>query len=152
MRNTAPPVLKTGPVTRAGSASARRVAEPNARSTRSCARVDRAAPYVNQPLNNIGRGGTRSIYSWATLAGAAPFAAASVLPLSAAASALLLPRPRALPLRRTRAWALRRAPPLLLPLPRALPGDPTALLHADELLALYRPDGGRAVPVAVLIG
>lgn len=38
------------------------------------------------------------------------------------------------------------------PLPRALPGDPTALLHADELLALYRPDGGRAVPVAVLIG
>lgn len=33
-------------------------------------RVDRAAPYVNQPLNNIGRGGTRSIYSWATLAGA----------------------------------------------------------------------------------
>lgn len=57
----------------------------------------------------------------ATLAGAAPFAAASVLPLSAAASALLLPRPRALPLRRTRAWALRRAPPLLLPRPRALP-------------------------------
>lgn len=32
-------------------------------------RVDRAAPYVNQPLNSIGRGGTRSIYSWATLAG-----------------------------------------------------------------------------------
>ncbi len=38
------------------------------------------------------------------------------------------------------------------PLPRALPGDPTALLHADELLALYRPDGVRAIPVAVLIG
>lgn len=38
------------------------------------------------------------------------------------------------------------------PLPRTLPGDPTALLHEEHLLALYRPDGGRAVPVAVLIG
>lgn len=33
----------------------------------------------------------------------------------------------------------------------ALPGDPTALLHGGRLLALYRPDGGRAVPVAVLV-
>lgn len=38
------------------------------------------------------------------------------------------------------------------PLPRSLPGDPTALLHGGELLALYRPDGDRAVPVAVLVG
>ncbi len=38
------------------------------------------------------------------------------------------------------------------PLPRSLPGDPTALLHEGDLLALYRPDGDRAVPVAVLVG
>lgn len=38
------------------------------------------------------------------------------------------------------------------PLPRSLPGDPTALLYDGELLALYRPDGDRAVPVAVLVG
>ncbi len=38
------------------------------------------------------------------------------------------------------------------PLPRSLPGDPTALLHGGDLLALYRPDGDRAVPVAVLVG
>ncbi|MFT3861571.1 tRNA pseudouridine(55) synthase TruB [Micropruina sp.] len=38
--------------------------------------------------------------------------------------------------------------PLTLP----VPADPTALLHADELLALYRPDGDRAVPIAVLSG
>ncbi len=30
-------------------------------------------------------------------------------------------------------------------------GNPTALLHGDELLALYRPENGRAVPVAVLV-
>ena len=37
-----------------------------------------------------------------------------------------------------------------VPLALALPGDPTALLHQHDLLALYRPDGDRAVPVAVL--
>lgn len=35
-------------------------------------------------------------------------------------------------------------------LARAVPADPTALLHAGRLLALYRPEGGRSVPVAVL--
>jgi tRNA pseudouridine55 synthase len=35
----------------------------------------------------------------------------------------------------------------------SVPADPTALLHDDQLLALYRPDGvARAVPVAVLVG
>ena len=39
------------------------------------------------------------------------------------------------------------------PLPLELPGEVTALLCDDLLLALYRPDGpGRAVPVAVLTG
>ncbi len=37
------------------------------------------------------------------------------------------------------------------PLRLALPTDPTALLHDGRLLALYRPDGNRAVPVAVLV-
>ncbi|MFT4216032.1 MAG: tRNA pseudouridine(55) synthase TruB [Micropruina sp.] len=37
-------------------------------------------------------------------------------------------------------------------LDRPMPADPTALLHAGELLALYRPDGNRGIPVAVLIG
>ena len=37
------------------------------------------------------------------------------------------------------------------PLALTLPADPTALLHGDRLLALYRPDGGRAVPLAVLV-
>ena len=32
-----------------------------------------------------------------------------------------------------------------------LPADPTALLHDGRLLALYRPDADRAVPVAVLV-
>lgn len=36
-------------------------------------------------------------------------------------------------------------------LPLRLPADPTALLHDDVLLALYRPDGERAAPVAVLV-
>lgn len=38
------------------------------------------------------------------------------------------------------------------PLDLALPAEPTALLRDDELLALYRPDGARAVPLAVLTG
>ncbi|MFT4295760.1 MAG: tRNA pseudouridine(55) synthase TruB [Micropruina sp.] len=38
------------------------------------------------------------------------------------------------------------------PLHRSLPGEPAALLHDGELLALYRQDGDRAVPVAVLVG
>ncbi|HOQ52051.1 MAG TPA: tRNA pseudouridine(55) synthase TruB [Micropruina sp.] len=38
------------------------------------------------------------------------------------------------------------------PLRRPVPADPTALLHGQELLALYRPAGERAVPVAVLVG
>lgn len=38
------------------------------------------------------------------------------------------------------------------PLRLSLPGDPAALLHDGELLALYRPDGERAVAVAVLTG
>ncbi|HMR22655.1 MAG TPA: tRNA pseudouridine(55) synthase TruB [Micropruina sp.] len=38
------------------------------------------------------------------------------------------------------------------PLHVSLPGEPTALLHDGELLALYRPDGNRAVAVAVLTG
>lgn len=38
------------------------------------------------------------------------------------------------------------------PLRLTVPGDPTALIHEDGLLALYRPDGDRAVPVAVLVG
>jgi len=33
-----------------------------------------------------------------------------------------------------------------------LPAEPTALLHDGQLLALYRPDGERAVPLAVLVG
>lgn len=37
-------------------------------------------------------------------------------------------------------------------LQRPVPADPTALLFGDELLALYRPEGERAVPVAVLVG
>jgi tRNA pseudouridine55 synthase len=37
------------------------------------------------------------------------------------------------------------------PLPLGLPADPTAVLHDGRLLALYRPDAGRAVPVAVLV-
>ena len=32
-----------------------------------------------------------------------------------------------------------------------LSADPTAMLHDEQLLALYRPDGDRAVPVAVLV-
>ena len=36
------------------------------------------------------------------------------------------------------------------PLSITVPDDPTALLHQHDLLALYRPDGDRAVPVAVL--
>lgn len=36
-------------------------------------------------------------------------------------------------------------------LPIGLPADPTALLHGDQLLALYRPEGEGAVPVAVLV-
>ncbi|MFZ0529593.1 MAG: tRNA pseudouridine(55) synthase TruB [Propionicimonas sp.] len=36
------------------------------------------------------------------------------------------------------------------PLAVAVPGDPTAILHGEQFLALYRSDGaGRAVPVAV---
>lgn len=31
-----------------------------------------------------------------------------------------------------------------------VPADPTAVLHGDRLLALYRPEADRAVPVAVL--
>ncbi len=38
------------------------------------------------------------------------------------------------------------------PLHVSLPGEPTALLYDGELLALYRPDGNRAVAVAVLTG
>lgn len=38
------------------------------------------------------------------------------------------------------------------PLRLALPGEPAALIHDGELLALYRRDGDRAVPVAVLVG
>ena len=38
------------------------------------------------------------------------------------------------------------------PLHVRLAGEPTALLHDGELLALYRPDGNRAVAVAVLTG
>ena len=34
---------------------------------------------------------------------------------------------------------------------RPVPADPTALLAGDELLALYRPDGARALPVAVFV-
>jgi tRNA pseudouridine55 synthase len=34
---------------------------------------------------------------------------------------------------------------------RPAPADPTALIAGDELLALYRPDGERAVPVAVFV-
>ena len=37
------------------------------------------------------------------------------------------------------------------PLALALPADPTALLHGEQLLALYRADGDRAVPIAVLV-
>jgi len=37
------------------------------------------------------------------------------------------------------------------PLQLALSADPTALLHHDRLLALYRPEGDRAVAVAVLV-
>jgi len=37
------------------------------------------------------------------------------------------------------------------PLQLALPAEPTALLHEDRLLALYRPVGDRAVAVAVLV-
>lgn len=37
------------------------------------------------------------------------------------------------------------------PLQLALAADPTALLHDGRLLALYRPDTERAVPVAVLV-
>ncbi|MGB7963426.1 MAG: tRNA pseudouridine(55) synthase TruB [Propionicimonas sp.] len=36
------------------------------------------------------------------------------------------------------------------PLELTLPASPTALVHGSELLALYRPEGDRAVPVAVL--
>ncbi|MFV0452433.1 MAG: tRNA pseudouridine(55) synthase TruB [Propioniciclava sp.] len=37
-------------------------------------------------------------------------------------------------------------------IPLAVPADPTAVLHQDRLLALYRPDGVEAsVPVAVLV-
>lgn len=32
-----------------------------------------------------------------------------------------------------------------------LPASPTAMLHGERLLALYRPDGDRAVPLAVLV-
>ncbi len=38
------------------------------------------------------------------------------------------------------------------PLRRAVPGPLTAVLAAGELLALYRPEQDRAVPVAVLVG
>ena len=38
------------------------------------------------------------------------------------------------------------------PLAITLPGDPTALLHNGDLLALYRPEGDRAVALAVLVG
>ena len=38
------------------------------------------------------------------------------------------------------------------PLAITLPGDPTALLHNGDLLALYRPEGGGAVALAVLVG
>ncbi|MGC3954128.1 MAG: tRNA pseudouridine(55) synthase TruB [Propionicimonas sp.] len=37
------------------------------------------------------------------------------------------------------------------PLNRPVPADPTALLAGEELLALYRPDGTRSVPVAVFV-
>ncbi len=37
------------------------------------------------------------------------------------------------------------------PLGRPVPADPTALLHAGALLALYRPQGDGSVPVAVLV-
>lgn len=37
-------------------------------------------------------------------------------------------------------------------LDRPVPGDPTALLAGEELLALYRPRGSGAVPVAVFVG
>lgn len=33
----------------------------------------------------------------------------------------------------------------------AVPADPTALLHGERMLALYRPDGDRAIPLAVLV-
>ena len=38
------------------------------------------------------------------------------------------------------------------PLDLRLAAEPTALLHDEQLLALYRPDDARAVPVAVLVG
>ena len=38
------------------------------------------------------------------------------------------------------------------PLRRPVPAELTALLHDDTLLGLYRPEGERAVPVAVLVG
>ncbi len=38
------------------------------------------------------------------------------------------------------------------PLDLRLTAEPTAMLHGNDLLALYRPDGDRAVPLAVLIG
>ncbi|MDR3069505.1 MAG: tRNA pseudouridine(55) synthase TruB [Propionibacteriaceae bacterium] len=37
------------------------------------------------------------------------------------------------------------------PVPFVVAADPTALLHADKLLALYRPDCQRSVPVAVFL-
>jgi tRNA pseudouridine55 synthase len=37
------------------------------------------------------------------------------------------------------------------PIPAVVPADPTAVVHAGELLALYRPEGTRSVPVAVFI-
>ncbi len=37
------------------------------------------------------------------------------------------------------------------PLQLSVPADPTAVLHGERMLALYRPDGERSVPVAVLV-